>query len=160
MFGDRRRAATGESTVFVNSSRHTVVKVRNPFAKAPLKHLRAADVIYEHLVHNILFPNARYTFVGIGEENGEVRVILSQQYIPNVFRKPLQTDIERYLAETLCLAPEDRYFFSNDYVAVTDVSATGDNVLYTDNTLYFIDPLIRLKRPALDVLAYYYKLSQ
>ena len=53
----------------------------------------------------------------------------------------------------LGLKPEDRYFFGNDLLAVTDVSAQSDNVLLDDaGQLRFIDPLIRLKNPALDVI--------
>lgn len=32
----------------------------------------------------------------------------------------------------------------------------GDNVLYDGEKLYFIDPIIKLKRPAKEVLNYYY----
>ena len=49
--------------------------------------------------------------------------------------------------------PEDRYFFGNNLLAVTDVSATSDNVFLDDaGNLRFIDPLIRLKKPAVEVI--------
>ena len=55
-----------------------ITKIRNPFAKAAIKHLHAQDVIYEHLIHNILFPPTRYEFRGIGEDVDGVRIILGQ----------------------------------------------------------------------------------
>ena len=67
-----------------------------------------------------------------------------------------QDVIDNYLIEGLGLTIENRYFYGNDYVAVTDVSADGDNVLTDGKNLYFIDPIIKLKRPAIEVLEYYY----
>ena len=52
------------------------------------------------------------------------------------------------------LMPGDRFFFGNGVLAVTDVGVRGDNVLVNDNgEVCFIDPLIRLKKPAREVIA-------
>ena len=43
--------------------------------------------------------------------------------------------------------------FGNDLLAVTDVGATSDNVLLDDSgNLRYIDPLIRLKKPAIQII--------
>ncbi len=63
-----------------------------------------------------------------------------------------------FLTEGLGLFPEDLYFYGNEFIAITDVSADGDNVLTDGNRLYFIDPIIKFKRPAVEVLAHYYEL--
>ena len=118
--------------------------------------MHAQDAIYEHLVHNVLFPTTRYLFKGISEDAEGVRIVLSQKYIPDTFISPTQDVIDNYLIEGLGLTIENRYFYGNDYVAVTDVSADGDNVLTDGKNLYFIDPIIKLKRPAKEVLEYYY----
>lgn len=156
-FGDRKRLPSGESIVYLDECGERVVKVRNPFAKSTIKQMHAQDAIYEHLVHNILFPNTRYRFEGISEDVDGVRIILSQPYISDQFEAPTQEDIDHYLKEGLGLSPENRYFCGNDYIAITDVSADGDNVLTDGENLYFIDPIIKMKRPAVEVLAYYYK---
>lgn len=58
--------------------------------------------------------------------------------------------------DALCdkgLMKEDRYFFGDGVVSVTDVGEHGDNVLLGDDgKVYFIDPLIRLHRPAEEVI--------
>ena len=47
--------------------------------------------------------------------------------------------------------PEDNYSFGNELVSVTDVE--GDNVLLgEDGTVYFIDPIIKFKRPAKEII--------
>ena len=157
-FGDRKRLPSGESIVYLSDDEKEVVKLRNPFAKSVIKQMHAHDAIYEHLVHNILFPSTRYQFQGISEDAEGVRIVLTQKYISNTFMAPSQEEIDQYLIEGLRLTIEDRYYYGNDYLAVTDVSAEGDNVLTDGENLYFIDPIIKMKRPAQEVLEYYYGL--
>ena len=98
-FGDRKRAPSGESIVYFDSSNNRVVNVRNPLAKAAIKQLHPEDIIYEHLLHNLLFPDTRYQFIGISEDEDGVRIILSQPYIANQFMIPTDTLINRYLEQ-------------------------------------------------------------
>lgn len=156
--GDRKRLPSGESIVYLNEDGTEVIKLRNPFAKTAVKFLHAQDAIYEHLLHNILFPTTRYRFKGICQYSDGVRIVLTQKYISDIFTIPTQEDIDRYLIEGLGLTKEDRYYYGNDYVAVTDVFAEGDNVLADGEKLYFIDPIIKFKKPAPMVLDYYYGL--
>ena len=75
-----------------------------------------------------------------------------------MFGVPSQKAIDAYMTHNLGLKKEDRYFYGNEYYAITDVSNQSDNVLCDDEgRLYFIDPIIRLKRPALEVWEYLYR---
>ena len=58
--GDRRMIPTGESIVFLSEDGTTFTKMKSPFAKASMKHILPEDIIYEHLIHNMLFPSTRY----------------------------------------------------------------------------------------------------
>ena len=156
-FGDRKRLPSGESIVYLNPQGNRIIKVRNPFAKSAIKQLHAQDAIYEHLIHNLFFPSTRYHFEGISEDVDGVRIILSQPYISDKYFAPTQVEIDNYLIEKLGLKIEDRYFYGNEHIAITDVSAEGDNVLSDEEQLYFIDPIIKMKRPAIEVLDYYYQ---
>ena len=155
--GDRKRLPSGESIVYLSPDGQEVIKLRNPFAKSAIKQMHASDAIYEHLIHNILFPNTRYRFKGISEDIGGVRIVLSQRYISDVFTIPTQDEIDRYLVEGLGFEKESRYFYGNALIAITDVFADGDNVLADGENLYFIDPIIKFKKPAPEVLEHYYK---
>ena len=143
---------TGESEVYFNTAEHAYYKVKWPSAKSHIKQTAPRDWLYEHIIHNILFPDTAYEFIGITEEVGELKIILRQQEVlSEAF--PTDAQVAAHLA-TLGLKPEDRYFFGNDLLAVTDVSETSDNVLLDDDgNLRFIDPLIRLKKPAREVIA-------
>lgn len=157
-FGERKRKPSGESIVYLSNDNKEVVKLRSPFSKSVIKQMHAKDAIYEHIIHNVLFPTTRYQFVGVTQDTVGVRFVLIQKYIADIFTIPSQEEIERYLIEGLGLTKESRYFYGNDYVAVTDVDAYSDNVLTDGEKLYFIDPIIRFKKPALEVLNYYYKM--
>jgi len=157
-FGDRRVTPTGESIVFLSKDAVTYTKMKSPFAKAPLKHILPEDIIYEHLIHNILFPDTRYHFVGISEDQKGIRIVLQQRNVSCMFRVPTQKMIDDYLIHQLGLAKEDKYFYGNEYLAITDVSNVSDNVLCDeDGRLYFIDPIIRLKRSGREVWEYLYR---
>ena len=149
--GDLVSKRTGESEVYWNRSKSAFYKVKNPDAKRPLKHTSESDWIYEHVIHNILFPDCAYEFVGVTLELGEIRVVLKQNAVKSE-TFPTEIQIEGSLAE-IGLVREDRYFFGDGMVSVTDVGAHGDNVLLGDDgKVYFIDPLIRLGRSAEGVI--------
>lgn len=141
---------TGESAVYIDRAKGLVLKVKNPYAKAALKSgVQPEDAAFEHLVHNLLFPETAYTFVGISEEMGDVRIILSQKFIKD-YQQPSKGQIAEALAAK-GLFPEDNYSFGNEFVSVTDVE--GDNVLLgEDGTVYFIDPIIRFKKPLREIV--------
>ena len=148
--GVKVQKRTGESVVYINEEEGKVYKVKDPYAKSAMKAgVEPEDAIFEFLIHNILFPETAYTFVGITEQFGEVRIILSQDYV-SAYERPTQQQIADALAER-GLQPETRYSFANDLVSITDVE--GDNViLREDGTLYFIDPIIRFKKPVREIL--------
>lgn len=152
-FGELYPKKTGESVVFLNTTADRVYKFKDPFAKSPLKcGVFAKDILYEHLVHNLIFPETALTFEGISEKLGEVRIVLSQEFVSSV-QRPSVKEIERALNRK-GLIKENRYGFGNEYVSVTDVE--GDNVLKgIDGKIYFIDPIINFKKPVKDILANY-----
>ncbi len=56
-FGNRRMIPTGESIVFLSKDRSVFTKMKSPFSKAPLEQSHPEDIIYEHLIHNMLSPD-------------------------------------------------------------------------------------------------------
>ena len=79
--GDLVSKRTGESSVYWNHDENAFYKVKNPEAKRPIKHSSETDWPYEHVIHNILFPECAYELIGITEDCGEIRVVLKQQAI-------------------------------------------------------------------------------
>ena len=151
-FGEKRSVSTGESVVYLSRDEKVFTKMKSPFAKAPMKQTCPKDIIYEHLIHNIIFPSTRYRFVGITEDVKGLRIVLQQKNIVDIYGIPSQEQIDDFLIKHLGLSKEDKYFYGNDYFAITDVSYQSDNVLCdSEGRLFFIDPIIRLKKPALEV---------
>ena len=156
-FGDKRTTSSGESIVYLSLDGLTFTKLKSPFTKSAIKNTSPYDVIFEHLIHNILFPTTRYRFIGITDDNGELRLVLQQDNIQRIFCIPSQKVINNFLTGELHLSREDAYFYGNDFYAITDVSAESDNVLCDENgQLFFIDPIIKLKKSAVEVLNYLY----
>lgn len=150
LLGVKQSGNSGESEVYVNKEQGRVFKVKDPYAKSPMKgHVQPEEAIYEHLVHNKYFPETAYNFEGISDDIGDVRIVLSQRYVDS-YGKPTKEQIETALAEK-GLLPEGKYAYGNDEVSITDV--TGDNALLgNDGKVYFIDPVIDFKRPATEII--------
>ncbi|MBD5351903.1 MAG: hypothetical protein HDR86_03645 [Bacteroides sp.] len=148
--GTRYSKGTGESEVTIDQENGRVYKVKNPYAKSPMKgNVQPEDAIYEHLVHNKYFPETRYKFEGISEDMGDARIVLSQGYVESV-GQATKEQIESALAER-GLLPEGQYRYGNEEISVTDV--TGDNALLgADGKVYFIDPIIDFKKPVREIL--------
>lgn len=158
-FGNQKRNPSGESIVFLNKELTLVYKIKNPFAKAAIKQMNPREAIYEHIIHNMLFPKTKYNFIGISEDVDGVRIVLSQPYISRQYTSVRQKDIDKYLTEKLALKPQNRYFYGNQWISITDVSENSDNVLENEyGELFFIDPIIKFNKPAVEVLEYYYNL--
>ena len=152
-FGELKGKQSGESAVYYDAKTDTYTKVKNPSAKSALKHTSPSDWLYEHIIHNILFPESRYEFKGVTEELRDVRLVLVQKGVSAV-KRATDKQVESIMGR-MGLTLEDRYFFGNEVLAVTDVGERGDNVLMADDgTIFFIDPLIRLKKPAKEVIAF------
>ena len=144
--GTRYTIRTGESEVRMLQREQVYYKIKNPFAKLHLKKHPPEYVLFEHIVHNILFPDCRLDFLGVSECFHEARLVFRQKAIRADVR-PNDRQISEYLLR-LGLRPEGRYEFGNDCVFVTDVGQDGDNVLLDDELqLRFIDPILGFKQP-------------
>jgi hypothetical protein len=97
----------------------------------------------------LLFPETAYTLEGISDDIGDVRIVLSQDFVMS-YRQPTKTQVVGSLAER-GLLPEDNYSYGNEFVSITDIS--GDNVLLGEgDKIYFIDPIIRFKKPLREII--------
>lgn len=80
--------------------------------------------------------------------------MLTQPFISSTNAHPTDEEIIYHL-KTLGLEPDGPYFYGNEYVTVTDIGTASDNVLKGDDgDLYFIDPIIKLKKPAKEVIEF------
>ena len=154
-FGERVRKPSGESVVYVDKPNNRVVKVKDPYAKDNLKGHAASDALYEHIVHNLLFPNTQYRLIGISDDSvGDVRFVLEQDIIDRSI-PATQQDIDWYLINELGLTKVEKPYlhYENDYYSITDVDASGDNVfLDGEGAICFIDPIIKFKKPAQEII--------
>lgn len=113
-FGERKRKPSGECVVYIDEANNRVIKVKDPYAKAPLKGHAAEDAIYEHIVHNLLFPDTEYRLLGISESSiGDVRFILEQEYLKDGYEPTTQKQIDEYLSKELRLIKEGKYWYGN-----------------------------------------------
>ena len=144
--GTRYSIRTGESEVRFLQSERVYYKVKDPFAKAHLKKHSARFALYEHIVHNILFPDCSLELIGVAEVMREARLVYRQKAVRSGDR-PTDSAISEHLRR-LGLPPMERYCFGNDFLFVTDVGQDSDNVLQGANgEILFIDPIVGFRDP-------------
>lgn len=149
--GTKYTIRSGESEVRLVQKDRVYFKIKNPFAKSHLKKHPERFALYEHIIHNILFPECVLDFIGVSEDFHEVRLVYRQNAVRSVDRPDDQT-ISQYL-EMFGLHPAERYCFGNDYLFVTDIGQDSDNVLQdADGNLFFIDPIIGFRKPLCELL--------
>jgi hypothetical protein len=149
-YGYKYYKPTRESYVYINCNSNIVTKVKDVFALMGLRSGTIQSSLNDYIIHNILFPNAFYTFKGVTEDVDGSRFIFEQTYISSE-RRPTIEQIDDYF-EDRGFKRVDK-FYSNEYLSITDVSSDGDNVLICDDdTLCFIDPVIILNAPVDEVL--------
>lgn len=149
--GTRYTIQTGESEVHLDQREQIYYKIKNPFAKLHLKCHSAKYTLFEHCIHNIVFPDCRLDFLGVTDDCHEARLVFSQKAVRSDAR-PDSRQIAKVL-RGIGLVPEERYRFGNGWLFVTDVEQDGDNVLLDDDgNLRFIDPIIGLKEQMITLL--------
>lgn len=148
--GQRLSKQSRESEVYISDGAGKAYKVKDPYASAAMKPgVKPEDAIYEYLVHNKYFPETAYTFEGITDDLGDVRIVLSQDLVRSTKRASAR-QVAEYLAQK-GLKRMDGYHFGNDEVTVTDVE--GDNAFIDENDkVRIIDPVIDFRKPAREIL--------
>ena len=144
-FGDKISLQTRESLVFVDEKNERVIKVKDPYALTNLKKHSPLEAIYEHIVHNLYFPETRYSFMGITTHGGDVRVVLSQPFVRSVRTVSEKESLERL--RDYGIKPSTVYFTEDEFVKVTDY--WGSNTLVDEKgRVRYIDPVFEHKVPA------------
>ena len=148
-FGVHIPGNTFESEIYADIGNGRYIKVKDPFASEPMTQNAPADAIYQHIIHNIFFPEARYEFLGVSEKNGDVRILLAQEFVP-AFKGATPEQAAKYLKK--CgYSTADGYTFENEEVVVTDLEE--ENLLIDNNGNYHpIDPIIKYKVPAREII--------
>lgn len=148
--GQRLSKQSRESEVYISDGAGKAYKVKDPYASAAMKPgVKPEDAIYEYLVHNKYFPETAYTFEGITDDLGDVRIVLSQDLVRSTKRASAR-QVAEYLAQK-GLKRMDGYHFGNDEVTVTDVE--GDNAFIDENDkVRIIDLVIDFRKPAREIL--------
>lgn len=133
VFSDRG----SENEVYMNIEQSTVYKL-NDFRYADDNLTPFFDRIR---LHNYLFPDCAYTFVGISQnQEGKICAVISQHFIRSD-REASKEEIAGSLALMGFMPMQEGEYFSNGQIDIFD--ALPNNVLHgIDDSFYFIDTII------------------
>lgn len=151
--GKRKREWCTSSDDYIDTKNMLVYKVKDIFYYDKDKEHDPRYSIYEHLLHNILFPNVPYTFLGIGTIEGKPGLVFSQPYITDLQTSEME-DVQAYMK--LLGLEYDGYHpltYTNDYISITAYSC--DVLIDENNTLYFLNPIISFRKEPIEVFRHY-----
>ena len=136
-----------ESIIFYEDDK--VIKVKNPFAQCRVTFNPVNEAIYQHIIHNIYFPETNYKLVGFTEINSTLRVILEQDRVEKQ-RVCTKEEIEAHIHKKGFIV--DKWIYENDEVKIVD-SYPSNAIVGPDDRLYVIDPMFQMKMKAVDIIA-------
>lgn len=138
-------AVSKESTVYRDEENNRAIKVKDPFAAESMADNSPFDELYQHIIHNIFFPESRYEFLGVTTNYGgdEVRFVLAQDWVESHDRVG---DVEASnFVKSRGYKVLDGYRYYNDDTIVMDFY--GSNIRKdAEGNIHLIDPIIHFKR--------------
>ena len=138
-------AVSKESTVYRDEENNRAIKVKDPFAAESMADNSPFDELYQHIIHNIFFPESRYEFLGVttNYRGDEVRFVLAQDWVESHDRVG---DVEASnFVKSRGYKVLDGYRYYNDDTIVMDFY--GSNIRKdAEGNIHLIDPIIHFKR--------------
>lgn len=130
-------ARGGEACVYFDSDSKSVIKLNDGVYYATW-----LEFFNSIIIHNLLFPNTAYTFLGFIEIEGSFQAVLKQPFITSDNAIDL-SDVRKLLAYNGFESRERNGVPTNNYynkelgIILEDIH--DENVIVNSNTLFFID---------------------
>jgi len=92
------------------------------------------------LIHNLLFQDTAYTFIGFVEKDNQLMAVLKQPFITSDDTVDL-SDIKSFLTYNGFINTRNNDYYSNELGLILE-DLHDENVLFQCNKLFFIDTVI------------------
>jgi hypothetical protein len=122
----------GEAKVYLHADYKTVVKLNDGVYYATW-----LEFFNSIVIHNLLFPETAYTFIGFVENEGTLKVVLQQPFIIAVGMAEI--DAIKELLGYNGFENTKRQDYYNKELGLILEDMHDENVILSDGTLFFID---------------------
>ncbi len=132
-----------EAKVYMDSDMRHVIKLKDPFV-FPVPFAEMLDAL---ILHNLLFKNTAYEFLGFkrSDTNEDIYMVIRQPYI--ISNQEFNSDsMIKYLSYNGFISALFPGMADNIELSLRIFDLSSDNVIFKDNTIFFIDPMIKIVR--------------
>jgi hypothetical protein len=125
-------ARGGEALIYLNSDNRSVIKLNDAVYYATW-----LEFFNSLIIHNLLFKETAYTFLGFTEKNGSLLAVLKQSFITSDAPVDL-SDVKKLLAYN-GFENTRRNDYYNKELGIILEDIHDENVIVNSDTLFFID---------------------
>ena len=125
-------ARGGEAQVYFVADQKSVIKVNDGVYYATW-----LEFFNSIVIHNLLFEETAYTFLGFIEKEGSLLAVLRQPFIPSDAPVDLE-DVKKLLAFNGFVNTKRNDYFNQDLGLILE-DMHDENIIVNSNTLFFID---------------------
>ena len=122
----------GEAKIYFAPDRRNVVKINDGIYYATW-----LEFFNSVVIHNLLFVDTAYTFLGFIEKDGSMLAVLKQPFIPSDAPVDLE-EVKKLLAINGFVNTKRNDYFNKDLGIILE-DMHDENIIVNSNTLFFID---------------------
>ena len=122
----------GEAKIYFASDHRSVIKVNDGIYYATW-----LEFFNSIVIHNLLFVDTTYTFLGFAEKDGALLAVLKQPFISSDASVDLE-DVKKYLAFNGFQNTKRNDYFNREIGLILE-DMHDENIIVNSNTLFFID---------------------
>jgi hypothetical protein len=122
----------GEAKIYFAPDHRNVTKINDAIYYATW-----LEFFNSLVIHNLLFVDTTYTFLGFTEQEGSLLAVLKQPYIPSDAPVNLD-DVKKLLASNGFLNTKRNDYFNKELGIILE-DMHDENIIVNSNTLFFID---------------------
>jgi len=122
----------GEAQIYFAADQKSVIKVNDGVYYATW-----LEFFNSIVIHNLLFEETAYTFLGFIEKDGSLLAVLSQPFITSDVPVDLE-DVKKLLAFNGFVNTKRNDYFNQDLGLILE-DMHDENIIVNTNTLFFID---------------------
>jgi Serine/Threonine/Tyrosine Kinase found in polyvalent proteins len=125
-------ARGGEAKIFLAPDRKSVIKINDAIYYATW-----LEFFNSIVIHNLLFENTAYTFLGFAEKDDSLLAVLKQSFIKSDAPVDL-ADVKHLLGVNGFINTRRNDYFNKDIGLILE-DMHDENIIVNSNTLFFID---------------------
>ena len=122
----------GEAKIYFAPDRRNVLKINDGIYYATW-----LEFFNSVVIHNLLFVDTAYIFLGFTEKEGSLLAVLKQPFIPSDAPVDLK-DVKKLLAFNGFLSTKRNDYFNKELGIILE-DMHDENIIVNSNTLFFID---------------------